>query len=138
MDDNWLRIAGNLTNSGILNSETGSISFEGTSAQIIPDSAFENNRIKNLRIDNTSGVTSEAIIEVTRTLKVENGNLETGNELTLISDETQTALIDGSGNGEVSGLVNMQRYLDKAFGYKYFSSPFQNSIVADFGPYMDF
>ena len=32
----------------------------------------------------------------------------------------------------------MQRYLDKAFGYKYFSSPFQNSIVADFGTYMDF
>ncbi|OEY71216.1 hypothetical protein SAMN05660445_01377 [Salegentibacter salarius] len=138
VNDNWLRIAGNLTNNGVLNTFTGSISFEGTSAQIIPNSAFENNRIRNLNIDNSSGVTSEAIIEVTGTLKVENGNFDTGNELTLISDENQTALIDGTGNGEVIGLVSMQRYLDKAFGYKYFSAPFQNSIVYDFAPYMDF
>ncbi len=136
--DNWLRIAGDLKNSGVLTTETGSISFEGTSVQTIPNSAFENNRIQNLRINNASGVTSEAIIEVTGTLKVENGNFDTGNKLTLISNEVQTALIDGSGNGEVTGLVIMQRYLDKAFGYKYFSSPFQNSVVGDFAPYMDF
>ena len=136
--NNWLRIAGNLTGSGVLTTETGSISFEGTSAQIIPNSAFENNRIQNLRINNASGVTSEAIIEVTGTLKVEVGNFDTGNDLTLISNEVQTALIDGSGKGEVIGLVSMQRYLDKAFGYKYFSSPFQGSVVGDFSPYMDF
>ncbi len=100
--------------------------------------AFENNRIRNLRIDNISGVTSEAIIEVTGTLKVENGNFDTGNELTLISNEDQTALIDGAGNGEVIGLVSMQRYLDKAFGYKYFSSPFQNSVVGDFASFYGF
>lgn len=136
--DNWLRIAGNLTNNGILNTETGSVSFEGTSAQIIPNSAFENNRIQNLQIDNPLGVTSQAIIEITGILKVEDGNLDTGNELTLISNENQTAFIDGSKNGEVIGLVSMQRYLDKAFGYKYFSSPFQNSVVGDFAPFMDF
>ncbi len=39
-DDNWLRIAGNLTNNGILNTETGSISFEGNSAQTIPAFGF--------------------------------------------------------------------------------------------------
>jgi len=138
VQENWLRIAGNLTNNGILNTETGSVSYESTSPQIIPTAAFENNRIENLRIDNSSGVTSEAIIEVTGNLDVENGNFDTGNELTLISNEIQTALIDGSGNGEVVGLVSMQRYLDKAFGYKYFSSPFQNSIVEDFSPYMNF
>ncbi|WP_037313982.1 hypothetical protein [Salegentibacter sp. Hel_I_6] len=138
VNDNWLRIAGNLNNNGILNTETGSISFQGASAQIIPDAAFQNNRIRNLRIDNTSGVTSEAIIEITGTLKVENGNFNTGDYLTLISNENQTALIDGTGKGEVIGLVNMQRYLDRAFGYKYFSSPFQNSVVEDFAPYMDF
>ncbi|PRX49843.1 hypothetical protein [Salegentibacter salegens] len=138
VSDNWLQIAGNLLNNGILNTEAGSISFQAASAQIIPDAAFQNNRIRNLRIDNTSGVISEAIIEVTGTLKIENGNFDTGNELTLISDENQTALISGAGNGEVIGLVSMQRYLDKAFGYKYFSSPFQNSVVGDFAPYMDF
>jgi hypothetical protein len=136
--NNWLRIAGDLTNDGVLTTETGSVSFEGTSTQIIPGGAFENNRIENLRINNTSGITSETIIEVTGTLNVVEGSFDTGDDLTLISDANQTALIDGSGNGEVIGLVNMQRYLDKAFGYKYFSSPFQNSVVGHFAPYMDF
>lgn len=138
VDGNWLRIAGSLTNAGVLNTQTGSISFEGSSAQIIPNSAFQNNRIQNLQINNNSGVTSETTIEITGILKVEAGNFDTGDNLTLISDENQTALIDGSGNGEVIGLVSMQRYLDKAFGYKYFSSPFQNSVVGNFSPYMSF
>ncbi len=130
--DNWLRIAGNLVNAGILNAETGSISFEGTAAQTIPANAFENNRVQNLRIDNTSGVTSEAIIEVTGMLKVETGNFYTGGQLSLISNATQTALIDGSGTGQVLGNVTMQRYLDNSFGYKYLSTPFSNSKVGDF------
>ncbi|SHF54843.1 Galactose binding lectin domain-containing protein [Salegentibacter echinorum] len=135
--NNWLRISGILKNSGILNAIAGSVSFESNTAQVIPNNAFANNRIRNLRIDNAAGVTSEAIIELTGTLKVETGNFDTGNELTLISNENQTALIDGAGNGEVNGLVSMQRYLDKAFGYKYFSSPFKNSTVGDFSPYLD-
>ncbi len=138
VNDNWLRIAGDITNSGVLNTESGSVSFEGVNAQTIPTSTFEKNRIQNLRINNASGVTSETIIEVTGVLKVETGNLYTGNRLSLISNEVQTALIDGSGEGEVIGQVSMQRYLDKAFGYKYFSSPFQNSVVNDFDPFMDF
>lgn len=136
--NNWLRIAGTLKNSGSLNAEFGSISFEGNSAQIIPIAAFKNNRIENLRISNTSGVTSEAIIEITGILKVELGNFNTGNLVTLISNKNKTALIDGSGSGEVVGSIKMQRYLDKAFGYKYFSTPFKNSVVGDFSPYMDF
>lgn len=136
--NNWLEIAGALLNEGILNTGAGSVSFEGALAQVIPTSAFKDNRIQNLKINNAAGVISEANIEVTGILKVEVGFLDTGNELTLISNETQTALIDGSGNGEIVGLVSMQRYLDRAFGYKYFSSPFQNSVVGDFLPYMDF
>ncbi|PKD17106.1 hypothetical protein APR41_06635 [Salegentibacter salinarum] len=135
--ENWLRVAGILTNNGILNTEAGSISLQGASPQIIPEAAFLNNRVRNLRIDNTSGVTSEAIIEVTGILNVENGNFNTGDNLILISNEEQTALISGAGNGQVIGTVKMQRYLDKAFGYKYFSSPFQNSVVRDFASYLD-
>ncbi|MGM0932630.1 MAG: T9SS type A sorting domain-containing protein [Bacteroidota bacterium] len=132
VDNNWLRIAGSLMNSQNLNVETGSISFEGTAAQTIPAAAFKNNRIQNLNINNPLGVISEAIIEVTGMLKVETGNFETGNQLTLISDATQTALIDGSGTGQVIGNVTMQRYLDNSFGYKYFATPFNASKVGDF------
>ncbi|MGY5850364.1 T9SS type A sorting domain-containing protein [Salegentibacter sp. F14] len=132
VDNNWLRIAGSLVNSQNLNVETGSVSFEGELPQTIPGAAFVNNRIQNLQIDNPSGVTSEALIELTGMLRVASGNFDTGNQLSLISDASQTALIDGSGTGEVLGNVTMQRYLDNAFGYKYFSSPFKASKVGDF------
>ncbi|WP_424493590.1 hypothetical protein [Salinimicrobium sp. GXAS 041] len=135
--NNELRIAGIFSNSGRFNSENGATAFVGNSAQIIPTGAFEKNRIKNLTINNRSGVTSKAILEITGILKAENGIFETNNNLTLISNKIQTALIDGSGNGEIQGTVKMQRYLDNSFGYKYFSVPFQNSTVGDFSSYVD-
>ena len=49
----------------------------------------------------------------------------------------QTAYIDGTGAGTVTGSVTMQRYLPLKFGYKYFSSPFQAATVGEFGDDMD-
>ncbi len=93
--------------------------------------------MQNLRANNPQGVISEGELEITGMLEVETAFFDTGDQLTLISDADQTALISGSGAGEVVGLMNMQRYLDTAFGYKYFSSPFLNSVVGDFAPYVD-
>ena len=130
--DNWLRIAGVVQNSGSFNAVTGSISFEGTAAQSIPSETFDNNQIENLQIYNTSGVTLEGTLEITGILKITSGAFNTGNSLTLISSAEKTALIDGSGIGEVTGTVTMQRYLDPAYGYKYFSSPFSETKAGDF------
>lgn len=135
--DNILQIAGSALNNGTFNSQNGSVAFVGTAAQTIPANTFAGNRIRNLIIDNNAGVSSAGNLEITGYLRVENGNFNTGDSLTLISDETQTALIDGSGNGQVVGLVKMQRYLDETFGYKYFSSPFSNSLVGDFNSYVN-
>ncbi len=135
--DNTLQIAGSIANSGTINSLNGSLAFVGTVAQTIPATIFSSNRIRNLIINNTAGLSSSGDLEITGFLRVDSGNFNTGNALTLISNATQTALIDGSGSGQVLGLVTMQRYLDVAFGYKYFSSPFKNSSVGDFSPYMD-
>lgn len=66
-----------------------------------------------------------------------NGILNSNGNMTLLSTEVKTALIDGSGIGEVFGDVIMQRYLSSGFGYKYFSSPFQAATVAEFGDDMD-
>jgi hypothetical protein len=134
--DNTLNISETVSNSGTFNSLNGSVAFVGTAAQTIPANTFSTNRIRNLIINNTAGVSSSGNLEITGFLRVENGNFNTGNKLTLISNATQTALINGSGNGQVVGTVNMQRYIDPAFGYKYFSSPFSNSIVGDFSPYV--
>lgn len=124
-----LQIAGNLTNTGTLTAGNGSIEFNGTAAQTIPNAAFTGNLVKNLTINNTAGVTLAGALQVAAVLKVTAGQLNTGGYLTLLSTATQTALIDGSGAGEVLGNVTMQRYLPSAFGYKYLSSPFQAATV---------
>jgi hypothetical protein len=135
--DNTLQIAGSVANGGTFDSQEGGVAFVGTVAQTIPANTFSANRIRNLILNNTANVSSSGTLEITGFLRVENGNFNTGNALTLISNTTQTALIDGSGNGQVVGLVKMQRYLDVAFGYKYFSSPFNNSTVEDFNSYVN-
>jgi hypothetical protein len=137
VNNNWLRIAGNLTNSGNLNTQNGNVSFQGSSAQTIPAGAFAGNRILNLRVNNAAGVNSLATIEIINSLEVAAGTFTTGNDLTLISNASGTAFIDGSGSGEISGTIKMQRYLDNGFGYKYFSSPFSTSTVADFLGFME-
>ncbi|WP_423819024.1 PA14 domain-containing protein [Salinimicrobium sp. TIG7-5_MAKvit] len=131
VNGNWIRMAGNLVNAGVFKVENGSVSFEGTTTQQIPSAAFLNDNVLNLNIKNPAGVSSLANINILNSLKVEQGNFNTGNALLLVSNEAGTAYIDGSGAGSVSGSVTMQRYLANAFGYKYFSSPFQNSSVED-------
>lgn len=134
---NTLNIAGAVSANSSLDALAGKIVFAGTAAQIIPSGIFVSNRVQDLSIDNLAGVTSEGILEITGILKASNGNFNTGDQLTLISDNIQTALIDGAGNGEILGSVTMQRYLDTAFGYKYFSTPFSNSTVGDFSSFVD-
>lgn len=132
-----LNIAGTLNIDGNLDASAGSISFQGDSTQILPAGALVDNRIKDLILNNPAGLTSEGTLELTGKLLLENGNFYTNDDFILISDENQTALIEGSGSGQVIGQVKMQRYLDNRFGYKYFSSPFQNSKVGDFETFMD-
>ncbi len=131
INGNWIRMAGDLVNSGVFNVENGSVSFEGTTAQQIPSEAFLDDNVLNLNIKNPAGVSSLANIRILNSLKVEQGNFNTGNALLLVSNEAGTAYIDGSGTGTVTGSVTMQRYLSNSFGYKYFSTPFQNTSVED-------
>ncbi|SFW76532.1 T9SS type A sorting domain-containing protein [Chitinophaga sancti] len=132
-----LRISGTITNSGSLLSTAGSIEMNGTSAQAISAGVFSTNTVLNLTINNTSGVTLGGTFKVTGILKVTSGQLNTGGYLTLVSTAAGTALIDGTGAGQVSGNVTMQRYLSSSFGYRYFSSPFQAATVNEFANEVD-
>ena len=127
-----LQIAGAISNSGTFTASSGGIEMKGTSAQTIPSGVFASNKVKNLTINDTAGVTIGGALQVSGILKVSNGNLTTGGYLTLLSTATQTALIDGSGSGDVLGNVTMQSYLDTGFGYKYISSPFIAATVDSF------
>jgi fibronectin-binding autotransporter adhesin len=127
-----LQIAGTIANSGIFDVSNGSIAMNGSSAQIIPAAIFAGNAIKNLTLLNAAGVSLNGVLNLSGILKASSGSFNAGGFLTLLSTAAGTALIDGSGAGEVLGNVTMQRYLASGFGYKYFSSPFQADSVNDF------
>jgi len=130
---NTLQIAGVISNLGTFTATSGTIEMKGSAAQSIGANVFAGNTIKDLAVNNSAGVTLQGALNVTGIVKAWNGDLTSGGNLTLVSTSAQTALIDGTGTGQVLGIVNMERYLPSAFGYKYFSSPFQSATVAEFG-----
>jgi len=132
VDGNTLQIAGSITNNGTFTASGGTIEMKGTSAQTIPSGAFAGNTIMNLTINNAAGVTLSGPLNVTDIVKATLGNLSSAGNLTLLSNASKTALIDGSGSGEVTGDVHMQRYLSSAYGYKYVSSPFVSTTGSSF------
>ncbi len=134
---NTLQIAGTINNNGMFTATSGTIEMHGSVAQSIPANKFTSNTIQNLNIDNPSGATLVGMLYVTGIVKAKNGNLISDGNLTLLSTATQTALIDGSGSGNVTGSVTMQRYIPSAFGYKYVSSPFSNTTVNAFSGYVN-
>ncbi|MBK8883556.1 MAG: T9SS type A sorting domain-containing protein [Bacteroidales bacterium] len=129
---NTLKILGTISNSGTLTANDGTIELNGNTAQSV-GSVFAGNEVKNLTINNPAGVILTGQVGVSGILKAESGSLSSGGNLTLLSTNVQTALIDGSGSGSVTGNVTMQRYLPSSFGYKYLSSPFQAATTGEFG-----
>ena len=132
VNGNILQIAGTIANSGTFDASAGTIELNGTSAQSIGQDVFSGNTIRNLIVNNNAGVSLLGSLNISGIVTVSSGILASDGYLTLLSDATQTALIDGAGAGEITGNVNMQRYLPSGFGYKYFSSPFQAAKVSQF------
>ncbi len=127
-----LNISGNITNSGLF-SIHGTLRMNGGAPQVIPVDVFDGDSLRNLSIDNAAGVTLQGIVNVTRSVKLDNGDLASNGNLVLVSKPGSTAFIYGSTNN-VTGDVTMQRYLDVAYGYSYFSSPFQAATVSELVP----
>ena len=131
-----IQIAGTISNSGTFTATAGTVEMKGSNAQSIGANVFAGNTIMNLTINNSAGVTLQSPLSVTGIVKATAGDLSSGGNLTLVSNASQTALIDGSGAGFVTGGVTMQRYLSSGLGYKYFSSPFSDADVAAFSSYL--
>jgi len=127
-----LQVSGTITNNGTFDASEGTIEMNGSTAQVLGAATFTGNTVQNLTVSNVSGVTLLGPLNASGIVLVESGNLSSNGFLTLVSTASGTALIDGSGNGTVSGNVTMQRYLPSGFGYKYFSSPFTNATVGEF------
>ncbi|MBN2634392.1 MAG: DUF2341 domain-containing protein [Bacteroidales bacterium] len=126
---NTIRISGTVTSSGTFDASDGTIELNGTSLQQIPANLFTGNRIKDIIVNNSSGVQLLGQLDITGYVLLSSGDLASDGFLTLVSDATSAAYIDGSGTGDVTGNITMQRYLPSGFGYRYISSPFTASTV---------
>lgn len=125
---------GNVVNDGFVSNNTNTVVFSGTVQSLGGTSPVIFNNLTLASGSSTTIVTSGQTLSG---ILLSNGTLNANGKITLLSTATQTALIDGSGTGEVFGDVTMQRYLPSGFGYKYFSSPFQAATVGEFGDDMD-
>lgn len=126
---NTIRISGSILNSGTFDATAGTIDMNGTSAQQIQANTFSGNTIQSLVISNPAGVALLGPLSVTGSVSPASGNLASDGNLTLVSTDAATAFIDGSGSGQVTGSLTMQRYLPSSFGYRYISSPFTAETV---------
>ncbi len=133
ISDNTIQISGTITNNGIFTVTSGTVELNGTASQFVLANTFTTNTIKDLIINNPSGVILQGSLNVTGIVTLSNGNLSSDGNLTLVSTASGTSLINGSGTGSVTGNVTMQRYLPSGYGYKYFSSPFTAATVGEFG-----
>ncbi len=122
-------ITSDLINNGSFKNINDKIVFAG-SAQTIGGTAPVS--FYNLTVSEGSSTTVSTAGQTISGILLCNGTLNAGGNATLLSSATRTALIDGSGAGQVLGNVIMQRYLPSGFGYKYFSSPFQDATVNEF------
>jgi len=122
---------GNFTNNAATAAFThsGLLTFAGTTDSIkgSAGSTFSSVTV------NTSSTTTVASAgqQLTRILQC-NGTLNAANNLTLLANSSGSALVDGSGSGNISGSLTMQGYLPVAYGYHYVSSPFTNATVGQF------
>jgi fibronectin-binding autotransporter adhesin len=128
-----MNVALDFVNDGTFNHNDGTLVFNGVTQSI---EGASTTLFNNLTVASGSNTTINTDGETLRGVILCNGTLNANSFLTLLSDATQTALIDGTGTGDVMGTVIMQRYLASGFGYKYFSSPFVDATVGEFIPYM--
>ena len=92
-------------------------------------------QVRSLAVQNAAGLTLSAPLRVAQVLRLSQGNLTlAGQNLTLLSDASGTALVDNTG-GTVVGTATVQRYLDPSLnpslGYRHYSSPVRSATVAD-------
>ena len=119
----------NWTNNGVFTANGGTVIFAGSTQTLNGSTATVFN---NLTIAGGSTTTISSSGHQLKNILLSNGTLNANGNLTLLSTAAQTAAVDGSGTGEVLGNLIVQRYIASAFGYKYFSSPFQSDTVGDF------
>jgi fibronectin-binding autotransporter adhesin len=127
-------VAYDFFNNGTFNNNGGTLYFNG---KIQTLGGTSSTLFENLTVGSESTTTITASDQQLRGILRSDGILNVDYNLTLLSSATQTALIDGAGEGQIKGSLRLQRYFPSRFGYKYLGSPFKELYVGQYGAYMD-
>jgi PKD repeat protein len=106
---------------------TGDVSYESSAAQVLIKGKYN-----NLTIKGSGSREINEQVDVEGVLKVEDGVLQTNDQLTIKSKAEKTGLISAGGNGIIQGNVNIERYIHgEGNGMQLFSSAFSNALLGD-------
>ena len=122
-------LKGTWSNSATFTAGSGTVSFTGTSSQLITGTSI--NSFNNLTINNTSGVTSSSDFTVNGILHLQSANASAS--LGTLSMGTKTLTMGGSattiGVGDVTGIIKRISFVAATaytFGNQYTTLSFQN------------
>ncbi|MCJ0741434.1 fibronectin type III domain-containing protein [Pedobacter montanisoli] len=107
-----IKIAGQLSNTGQIIANNGSVEFNGATVQTLYGNVFQQAVIYRLVINNPANVTLSGTLNITDLLTVENGIFYTNDGLVLKSTQTQTAAVAPvPTNNSIRGKVTVERFI---------------------------
>ena len=127
-----LRIKKNFTNDGTLITNVDGVLFNGAVTQTltgISDSFFY-----DLTLNNTNGLKINSPQSITNRLKITNGTLASGGNVTLISSSLNTARILSQANAscKITGNMTIQKHIgDRGKGWHNLTSPVIGTTIND-------
>lgn len=133
VNNSTIKIAGAVTSAGTFTAVDGTVVMNGSYAQSLPASTFAGNKVENLVISNTSGVTLNGPLSLTDALTVSAGSLTTGGFLTLTSTAAATARvapITSNAAIPINGNVTVERYVPGRRSYRLITSSVTTSTAS--------
>ncbi|MBP9186575.1 MAG: T9SS type A sorting domain-containing protein, partial [Bacteroidia bacterium] len=126
-----LSCAGAINNAGTIAATTGTVVLNGTTLQTLSGGVFSNNTLANLTVNNAAGVLLTDTLKITGTVNPQNGTLNTGNKLVLVSTLSVSGkILQIQPAADVTGNVTIQRYMIGGAitqrGWRSMSSPISN------------
>lgn len=120
-----LEIVGAITSTNAIIADSGIVTMKGSAAQTILANTFQNNSLLDLKISNTANVTLAGALSITNSLHILNGSLNTGGNLTLVSNIYNTARIaeiTSLSATPIVGDVTVERYVPGRRKYRLVTS----------------
>ncbi|TQD38909.1 T9SS type A sorting domain-containing protein [Haloflavibacter putidus] len=122
-----LNMTGDLNNNGTFIADKATLNMAGTGQQFINGNGFE---VKDLTVNSQPGTALNTAVSINKTLRLDNGDLQTNGNLTLLSYEYtlsgqttyKSAQVAEIGTGTITGEVTAERFIPANRAFRFISS----------------